>query len=251
MNTTETTDAGLLRRIAKLLAIAGDHRADPNEAAAAAAMAERIMRKHQIEHAEVLTASLARNEEEMATADVETRIKTGEKYPRPPSSVPIWGQWIAVAVAKLHDCEVRYGWCPRRGKVIRLFGVAADVQVASWTIDYIVASLVASSRAWHAAAPRSKADGDSFRKGYAQAVCAKIADMRRERQASPQMNALVVSKSQAIARAFGEFNYGKARAANITSHFAAAAGYAAGASLDLARRGVGRSGGDSTKLLGR
>jgi hypothetical protein len=48
MTTDNTKDVDLesvMRRVRKLLAIAEDHRADPAEAAAAAGMAERIMRE--------------------------------------------------------------------------------------------------------------------------------------------------------------------------------------------------------------
>lgn len=53
---------GVLRRIQKLLAIANDSRANPEEAAAAASMAHKIMQKYQIDHTEVIMAEINRGD---------------------------------------------------------------------------------------------------------------------------------------------------------------------------------------------
>jgi len=64
-----------MRRVKKLLAIAEDGRADPNEASAAAGMAERIMRKYQIEHADVIELELRRGgAESLASVDCGTSM---------------------------------------------------------------------------------------------------------------------------------------------------------------------------------
>ena len=66
--TIEDKDS-ILRRIQKLLAIAGDDRADPNEAAAAAGMAEKVMRKYQIDHAELIMNGLKQGHD-LSTEDI-------------------------------------------------------------------------------------------------------------------------------------------------------------------------------------
>ena len=86
----------ILRRIQKLLAIASDDRADPNEAAAAAGMAEKVMRKYQIDHAELIMTSLKQGHD-LGTEDVIASAKTnGTKVLK----VPAWAGWIAVAVSR-------------------------------------------------------------------------------------------------------------------------------------------------------
>ena len=57
MSTPENLE-GVMRRIQKLLAIANDGRGDPNEAASAAAMAEKMMRKYQLDNADIVAAVL-------------------------------------------------------------------------------------------------------------------------------------------------------------------------------------------------
>lgn len=243
-------NSSLLRRIQKLLAIANDTRADPNEAAAAAGMAERIMRKHQIEHAEVMSVRLDRGEEELGTADTEARMKPGDKHARLPVKMPPWAQWLCFRVAKFHNCELRYAWSPERGRIMRFYGLKADAAVAAWTVDYIVSCLRVASSAFMKAAPRSKADGDSFRKGFVVAVCSKIQEQAKEREADSTMRALVVSKQAAIAKHFGDFEYTEGRETKLTSQGAAAAGAREGRKVDLNRRGVGGGEGSGQLLLG-
>ncbi|HOW46139.1 MAG TPA: DUF2786 domain-containing protein [Rubrivivax sp.] len=71
-NTPDNLEA-VMRRIKKLLAFAEDSRGNPTECAAAARMAESIMRKHQIEHADVITKEL-QGADAFASADVGTTM---------------------------------------------------------------------------------------------------------------------------------------------------------------------------------
>lgn len=234
--------SAILRRIQKLLAIANDGRGDPNEAAAAASQAENLMRKFDLEHADVIARDLRSGAEELGTADVISNMR-GDKKATPQQKIPRWAGWLAFRIAKTNDCEIRYvtredGWT-----VIRFFGTASDTQVASWTFDFLVSQLVAAIRAFQRAAPRSKSESDSFRKGFVLTVCARLSEQAKARAADAAQTSagreLVLAKSSALVAKFGAFNYGRGSDANIADSRAASRGAEAGSRVDLGTRGIG------------
>jgi hypothetical protein len=100
-----------------LLAIASDDRADPNEAAAAAGMAEKVMRKYQIDHAELIMNGLKQGHD-LSTEDVVATAKTnGTKV----KQVPAWAGWIAVAVSKFTECSASVVTTPSGEKTLSIF----------------------------------------------------------------------------------------------------------------------------------
>ena len=115
----------ILRRIQKLLAIASDDRADPNEAAAAAGMAEKVMRKYQIDHAELIMNGLKQGHD-LSTEDVVATAKTnGTKV----KQVPAWAGWIAVAVSKFTECSASIVTTQSGEKAVRFYGFTEDVKL--------------------------------------------------------------------------------------------------------------------------
>ena len=243
--TTENRDLdAILRRIQKMLAIAQDDRADANEAAAAAAMAEKLMRKYQIEHADVISAELKR-EENFDKIDVAAVMKRAQGHK--PSAVPPWAQWLAVRIAKLHDCGVRTGRNAEVGACLRFYGYRADVQCAAWTFDYLVGATIRAVRAYQHAAkqlgmPRTKAESNSFRHGFVTAMLRSIdvaiAERERENAAASDSRALVVVKQAALAERFGDFNYGKSKSKGPSRGDAFAEGVIEGRKVDVNRRGL-------------
>jgi hypothetical protein len=253
----------ILRRVQKLLAIAQDSRGDPNETAAAAAQAEKIMRKFNLDHAEVLAASLRRD----ASAAMDSvRVKASMKRDDPKRTLltkpPKWASWLCFEVAMLYEVQVRYAWDrDMGGMVVEFCGVKSDVQVAGWTFDYLVGQMIAAVRAFgerhradFARAP-DKTASDSYRKGFVMAMVRSLQDSRKGKQAELESHsagrALVVAKDAAVQAHFGAFAYGEAkRPATISDTDAFRSGKADGARVDVARRAVG--GADSSQLkLGR
>lgn len=236
---------GVMRRVQKLLAIANDARANPNEAAAAAQQAEKIMRKYQIDNATAMRSDFT-TQENFTTQDCIVIMKrdVDGKGKHIPSKVPGWGGWIAYSVAKLNDCEIRYAQCIHRGAVIRFYGFTADVQVAAWTFDYLVTQTIKALRAYQKEAPRSKAESESYRRGFVLSVCRTVdAETNRkkaEMQAAVTSRALVVSKYQALVERFGEFTYrsNKSKANLLGDAFSA--GHKAGSKVQLTQ-GIGSS----------
>lgn len=242
----EDNKEAVLRRVQKLLAIAGDERADPNEAAAAAKQAEKIMRKYQIEHADVVRRELE-GDDNFSTADCTVIMKRDVKGrgAHRPVVVPTWGQWLAVDVAKLFDCGARVSYNPERGAVMRFFGFASDVQVASWTFDYLVGQTIAAIRAFQrtpGAYKRTKEESDSFRRGFVVQLChmlkAEAAAKAAEMAKAVTSRELMVVKQQAVERRFGEFRY---QEKDTKAGSAFAAGVAEGRKVQM-RQGVRHDG---------
>lgn len=236
----------VMRRVQKLLAIAEDARANPHEAAAAAAQAERIMRKYQLEHADVMRRDLTR-EDAFGTADVQAVMRRAQGHR--PQKVPAWAQWISIPTARLNDCEVRCAFTQEHGAVIRFFGYAPDVRVAAYTFDFLVGATIRAVRAFQREQPRSKRDSEAFRRGYVLAVLAQLRRLLAERESEVATSAgrdLVVVKAAAIQERFGEFNYGSSKS-KVNSNAAAAfvEGRKRGAALNVNRRGL--SGQDSAR----
>lgn len=241
---------GVLRRVQKLLAIANDTRADPNEAAAAAQQAEKIMRKYQIDHADIVQREM-KQAVNMAKSAVFANMKRDDPKRPPPVKNPPWAQYLAVAIARLTDCEVRQGHAENKfGQVsvaLVFHGYAPDVQLSCWMFDYLVGAIIAACKKFNAEVARNyglhgKQTSNSYRQGFITALTAKIyaekAEKDREAAANVTSRALVVSKRQAIVEHFGEFGY-KRTAQKLSGDGAAYLnGMSDGRKVDVARRGV-------------
>ena len=259
MNTNETngkneaapTDMeGVMRRVQKMLAIANDPRANPAEAAAMAAAAEKVMRKFQISHADALASSM-RQSDAFSTADVQASMKRDSGYGNgaekdyKPKKIPGWAGWIAYAVAKLNDCEIRYVWTVK-GVAIRFFGFASDVQVAAWTFDYLVGMTIGGIRSWQRDEREKKTlkETESFRRGFVLAITAMLNRETRAKKEEMALlsssRALVLVKSASIAERYGDFKYGSSKSTASVLGDAYMQGREAGSKVQL-RQGVGTS----------
>lgn len=247
----------IMDRIRKLLAIAEDSRANPNEAAAAAHQAQTLMQKFQIDNADILLSKAQKAEDqEFGTVDVAAKMKRNVDNGHKAQRLPNWASWIAVRVAQLNDCNVIIAYNPDHGAVARFQGFAADAQVAGWMYDYLLNCLIGDLRAWQRAEFRSKADSTAYRVGYAKALCSKLREMDTARKADMQQHgasagALVVAKSNAVAAHFGAAKYGtsKSTAGQSGSADAYYAGRDAGRKVDVGRRGLGNAGGSTGRIL--
>lgn len=233
---------GVMRRIEKLLAIAGDARANPAEASAAAAMAERIMRKHQLEHADIVRAELQRKEN-FDTNDQCVVMKKGQGHR--PTKVPVWAQWLATKVAKMHDCEVRLAYNSELGACVRFFGFKSDVQVCGWTFDYLTTQVIRNVRAFQKEERRDKteSESESYRRGFVMRLLTMIdsslAAKDKEVASASNSRELMVVKQQALAERYGDFKYKSAKNTRVSDQSAFSRGVRDGSAVDVARRAVG------------
>ena len=230
----------ILRRIEKMLAIANCPGADPNEAAAAAGMAERIMRKYQIEQSDVLIASLKRGEG-MEQEDVLATAKTnGTKVER----VPLWANQISVPVGKL--CEVQ--GCITRNRndetCIRFFGFGADVKMASWMFSYLVETVNLLCINFRNNDPRYTMYGrkavNSYRQGVAHGIIVQLNYLILEKQKEQKTTGqeLVIAKEAAIEDFFGIKTKTKAISSKVSRGSSYHDGVVDGKKVDLKVRGV-------------
>lgn len=254
MNTDNTSDiSSVMRRIEKLLAMANDGRGDANEAATAAAMAEKLMRKFNIEHADLLMKKVRAGDAQFGTRSCSANMKRDDPRRPPLQNNPPWAQWLAYEVAKLNDCELRQARGPK-GAMLTFLGFDSDVQVAAWMFDYLVGELIKGCKAFNKAAPRTKIESNSFRMGFVGVLQHKVRAMRKEKDAEMQQavasRALVVSKAQALVEHFGEFKYRESNSHAKVSGNAYRDGAAAGSKVDVGRKGIGASAGQSKPLLG-
>ena len=243
----------ILRRIQKLLAIASDDRADPNEAAAAAGMAEKVMRKYQIDHAELIMAGLKQGND-LDTEDVIASAKTnGTKV----KQVPPWAGWIAVAVSKLNECSASIVTTADGEKAVRFYGFTEDVKLASWTFSYLVATtnrLVTAYKATEDYARGGRVVLHSYRQGVATGIVKALKELiqkkAQETKASSAGSALVVAKAQAIAERYGHHPTRRATAKVNRGSEAFQTGVQDGRAVDVGRRAV-TGNQPSVKLIGR
>lgn len=246
-----------LRRVQKLLAIAEDERGNPGERANAAAMAERTMRKFQIDNAAIIAAELRSKGGAIVHNHVFASMKRDDPNRTILANNPKWGQYIAVALARLNDCEVRQG----RGKdkwgkftaALVFYGYKADVQVCVWMFDFLVGCLIKDMAAWQKGMSRSKNESNSYRTGYVATITAriyqevKLKDVELLERATSRE--LVVVKKQAIEEEFGTFTYNEAKRAKVRDAEAFRAGIEQGKRVDLNRRGIGADGSSGPALL--
>jgi hypothetical protein len=252
MTTEQTTPENLdsvMRRIAKLLAIAGDDRANPEEASAAAGMAERIMREYQLEHADVIVASLKAGND-MAEGDCVAAPNTNETaHPE----VPTWASILALQIAKANDCRCKI---PRPDKVavVRFYGFDADVKVAVYMFNYLVATVNRLVKVYLKTddyAVLGRASANSYRLGVTTGISSSLraltAEKAKEVRASSSSTSLMVIKAQLVAERFGEQKV-KYSSSTISTDDAYSSGICDGKSVNVSTRGVTGSSSSAPRL---
>ncbi|MCA9637304.1 MAG: DUF2786 domain-containing protein [Myxococcales bacterium] len=198
----------ILGRVSKLLRMARG-RANEHESAVAAATAERLMREHQIEQSEVVLEDLAHG------AAIEARdAGTWRRCPE-------WQGLLAVATARLFDCEVeRCEHAQLDGhETLRFYGYAADTIAAKWTFEYLVEEI--GRRFDRFCEERGIAENErraalrDYRMGAVHSVLVTLAEAsaaKLAQQAHPDPEGacsalLAQRKAAAIREIFGDFDY--------------------------------------------
>lgn len=192
----------IISRVRKLLALS-ENNSNPHEAASAAAMAERIMRKYQIENAEVIVAS---------DPKVQKRsVNHGEsRWNEQSRSVPGWVQNLSVSVSKYTDCQA-----DRSGGSVHFYGVAGDAEVAAEMFRYLLKEIDRLTLKYmqsHLGLGR-RASGQ-FRNGCSSKVSHRLDELRCEREAefreTSAGTALIEVKQAVIEAEVGSFTYSRA-----------------------------------------
>jgi hypothetical protein len=225
----------ILRRINKLLAIASDTRANSNAALAAAAMAEKIMREHQIEHADLI---LTKVKDDLIT---ETAVASAKTNGTRVKEVPLWASWMAVAVARLNDCGARKYLAASGDMGIQYCGYSADVKVAVYMFTYLVNTVLAATATYRKEYDLGRKATNSFRKGIASSITMRLEAMaitkKTEMWASSSGTALMVVKKDSIEEKYGTSIFPVAQSKTSTSDVGAfTRGVRKGHSIDIDRK---------------
>lgn len=240
----------ITRRVQKLLAIAQDSRANPHEAAAAAKQAENIMRKFQIDHADLIAREIKNDPSQMTTAETRAdAITNGTKA----KTIPPWASILAAAVADLAEVGATTHDSAELGKCIKFYGYKPDVELAVWIMQYLIGTINALAFEYRKT-DDYKINGrtvlSDYRKGCSTAIVGKIREFVRQREdekkTMSQGRELMVVKADAIVA-----KWGGAVVARVTRRRFATRneeawheGRRAGQKVDIHRRGI--EGGAST-----
>lgn len=235
----------ITRRVQKLLAIAQDARANPHEAAAAAAQAEKIMRKFQIDHADLIAHEIKSDPSQMTTAETRAdAITNGTKA----KTIPPWASILAAAVADLAEVGVTTHTSAELGKCVRFYGYKSDVELAVWIMQYLIGAINALAFEYRKTDDykiNGRAVLSDYRKGCSSAIVGKIREFVRQREdekkTMSQGRELMVVKADAIVARWGSVvvSRSKARSFTMRNEEAWQEGRKAGQKVDIHRRGLG------------
>jgi len=203
----------ILNKIRKMLAMSKGQ-ANEHEAAVAAAMAEKWMRKYGLEHEDVLIQEIKQD----GAVD--------ETYGVSYAKVPSWMNSLSVYVGRLFETEVRFTSefvfienRHQKRKFFKFYGTAVDVQVSIWTFTFLIEEFERLAekhlKEYRESHPDIKVHGrrikESFKYGAMKAVADKVTEIvdvrNKERMEASTSTALVVVKKQLIEEKYGKFSY--------------------------------------------
>ena len=220
-----------LGKIKKLMAMAApDSGASESEVESALRQAEFLMEKFAIDMAEALTQG------QKPTFDWQqdcTYFGQGNK------TLPLWYQWMAVAVAKFTDTIVVVTRDPEAGAGVMYRGHSDDVVFATWLIDSLKDQLRRATRDAKCGSPENR---ETFRKAFARGVLVKINDLRAKRDQKIPGNALIVVNTKIVERDahFGGAKYRTSKSRATGDHESYNKGFNAGKNASI-NQPIGKS----------
>ena len=182
--------------------------ANQHESAVAAAMAERLMREYQIE------------QHEFVRVELDSGRGLGCEETGAWRRCPEWQGLLAVATARLFDCQVDRCEHPSRCgyETLRFYGYVADTTVAAWTFEYLVEEVGRFLEVFCAGTMVAGGVSCGVRRDYrmgavhsllqtlAQATAQKCEQVDAEAEGG-RFALISRSKRAAIVEAFGAFEY--------------------------------------------
>ena len=210
--------SAVMRRIEKLLAMASDTRGNSNEAAAAAAMAARVMKKHQLSEADIVIAKMKAGDDLESSCVVPTLAEWKEPLKR----VPRWASLLATMVARLTETKAvlsKTHTAKGSEACVCFMGFSPDVKLAIYMMQYLQKEF-RRFRADFTGTYTYKEKGftalRSYTDGLTIGICAvlqeeidAVAAEEAAAASSSTSTAIVVAKAAAITERFGEFGAGK------------------------------------------
>lgn len=174
------TDTKIVERIRALLAMAQDT-SSPHEAAIAAGRAAALMRKYNLEHADVIRDELKHDE------NIIRQNARGNIWRAKARSIPKWSGVMAVNVARLFDCAAVQAGTPGNWYV-QFWGYHTDVQVAVWTYTFLLEQVKRNHERYCNAhdATSTRSDRMAYIDGFAMALNLKLQQMKTEKDTAEQ-----------------------------------------------------------------
>jgi len=231
----EKPDQRVIEKIQKLLRFANDGRGNEHEMARAAAQAEAMLRKYNLEHTEVIMEEMKNDTDAVTESTVFLRYRKNKRY----SKVPAWSQWIAVRVAELFDCHVAiFAARNEAGQPeasLKFFGYHTDLQICAWMMDFILSEVYRAGT--NNPAIQGQKAADSFREGAALTISRRLKELKQARDAeyaaSSNGTALVIYKRGLIEQKYGQFGYNHKKRNKSVDANAYYAGVDAGKKVNL------------------
>lgn len=158
-------------KVAKLMALGNDSSANQFEAEAALRQAAYLMRKHNIEQAELMQRSPG-TAYDWDTGDVPLRADGIARQQI------TWMGTLAVGIANFTDTIASCVWSDGCGLAIRFQGEATDVQYAVWLGIHLRDSVRSVSARHHG----TRASRETFRRAMVRRLCERMGDLARARQ---------------------------------------------------------------------
>jgi hypothetical protein len=187
--------ADIKDRINKLLAMANDTRGNEHENEVAMRMAERLMRQHNIDVAD-LEASTGQKAAYSWRNIVVTVGPTAERA----TWRPLWIGFLSMGVAKFTDCKTAWAQDPEFGHCITFMGDETDLEYAAWLFKKLRDFGYAESKS---VAGKHR---ETFRKSYAIRLQERMRVLRAERDQAMKVavtktgNALMVVNNKLALR---------------------------------------------------
>ena len=172
-------------RIKKLLAMATHERSNEHEAETAMRMAERLMRQHSIDAADLEAATGKQTVYVWASAT----IAIGEQA-KPASWRPMWIGFLGMGVGTFCDCKVIWSTDATYGHCIKFMGDEADIEYCAWLFKKLRDFGYAESKS---VAGKHR---DTFQKAYALRLIDRMKKLRAERDVA--MKAAVTKTGTAL-----------------------------------------------------
>lgn len=172
-------------RIRKLLAMATHEASNEHEAETAMRMAEKLMRQHNIDAADLEASTGKQTVYLWASAT----IVIGEKA-KPMTWRPQWIGFLGMGVGTFCDCKVVWSSEEKYGHCIKFMGDEADIEYCAWLFKRLRDFGYAECKS---VAGRHR---DTFCKAYALHLCTRMKALRAERDVA--MKAAVTTAGTAL-----------------------------------------------------
>lgn len=167
--------ADIKDRINKLLAMANDARGNEHENEVAMRMAERLMRQHNID-----VADLEANTGQKAVYSWRTIVVTVGPTAERATWRPLWIGFLSMGVAKFTDCKTSWEQDETYGHCIKFMGDETDLEYAAWLFKQLRDFGYAESKSV------TGKHRETFRKSYAIRLQERMRVLRKERDAAMQ-----------------------------------------------------------------